>query len=88
MRRKEIHSDLSGPPGEYLAEILADLGLTEVELAQQINATLSEVKALLVGDKIITPLIAAKLERAVDVPAHIWMGLEAEYRAILAYKRK
>ena len=85
MLRKEIHSDLPIPPGEYLAEIIADLGITETELAQRINEPLSEVRALLMGNKTITPLIALYLERAVDVSQHIWLELETEYRATLAY---
>lgn len=76
MTHKEIHSDLPIPPGEYLEEIIADLSLTEVELAQRINEPLSEVRALLAGHKAMTPLIALQLEKVLGVPAHIWLGLE------------
>jgi HTH-type transcriptional regulator/antitoxin HigA len=32
--REEIHSDLAVPPGEFLAEVLEDLGMSQVDPAR------------------------------------------------------
>jgi HTH-type transcriptional regulator / antitoxin HigA len=80
-----IHSDLPIPPGDYLEEVIEELGMTKDELAKRINRPAPKLSAIFNGTKSITPGTALELERAVGVPAHIWTGLEAEYR--LALKR-
>jgi len=82
--RQEVHSDLPIPPGEYLAEIIAELGMTKDELAKRMNRPAAKLSAIFAGDKAITSDTALQLEKVVGVPAHIWTGLEAEYRLTLA----
>ncbi|MGH7451284.1 MAG: HigA family addiction module antitoxin [bacterium] len=84
MIRHEIHSDLPIPPGEYLAEVIAELGMTKDELARRMNRPAAKLSAIFAGDKAITSDTALQLEKVVGVPAHIWTGLEAEYRLTLA----
>ncbi|HIJ73362.1 MAG TPA: HigA family addiction module antidote protein [Candidatus Hydrogenedentes bacterium] len=79
-----IHSDLAIPPGEYLEEVLDDLGMTKGELAKRMGRPAPKLSAIFKGDKAITPDTALQLEKVVGVPAHIWTGLEAEYRLTLA----
>ncbi len=40
MIRHGIHSDLPIPPGEYLAEVIAELGMTKDELTERTNPVL------------------------------------------------
>ncbi len=82
--RHEVHSDLPIPPGEYLAEVIAELGMTKDELARRMNRPAAKLSAIFAGDKAITSDTALQLEKVVGVPAHIWTGLEAEYRLTLA----
>ncbi|MFQ5822097.1 MAG: HigA family addiction module antitoxin [Candidatus Heimdallarchaeota archaeon] len=84
MIREETHSDLAIPPGEYLEEVIAELGMTKNELARRMNRPAPKLSAIFTGDKAITPDTALQLEKVVGVPAHIWTGLEAEYRLTLA----
>ena len=84
MIREEAHSDLAIPPGEYLEEVIVELGMTKNELAQRMNRPAPKLSAIFTGDKAITPHTALQLEKVVGVPAHIWTGLEAEYRLTLA----
>lgn len=80
----EVHSDLPIPPGEFLAEVLEDLGMSKDELAKRMNRPAAKLSAIFRGNKAITPDTALQLEKVTSVPAHIWIGLEAEYRLSMA----
>ncbi|MCZ6594914.1 MAG: HigA family addiction module antitoxin [Bacteroidetes bacterium] len=84
MIREHTHSDLAIPPGEYLEEVISELGMTKNELARRMSRPAPKLSAIFTGDKAITPDTALQLEKVVGVPAHIWTGLEAEYRLTLA----
>ncbi|NUM73322.1 HigA family addiction module antidote protein [candidate division KSB1 bacterium] len=84
MIKHEVHSDLPIPPGEYPAEVIAELGMTKDELARRMNRPAAKLSAIFAGDKAITSDTALQLEKVVGVPAHIWAGLEADYRLTLA----
>lgn len=79
-----VMSDLAIPPGEYLEEVLAELGMTKDELARRMGRPASKLSHIFNGTKRITEETALQLEKVVGVPAHIWTGLEAEYRLTLA----
>jgi len=81
---QELHSDLAIPPGEYLEEVLVELGMTKDELARRMDRPAPKLSAIFKGRKAITPETALRLEKVVGVPAHIWTGLESEYRLSLA----
>jgi HTH-type transcriptional regulator/antitoxin HigA len=84
MTEQNIHSDLAIPPGEYLEEVLVELGMTKDELARRMDRPTPKLSSIFKGHKAITPDTALRLEKVVGVPAHIWTGLEAEYRLALA----
>lgn len=79
-----INSDLAIPPGEFLAEVIADIGMTKDDLARRMARPASKLSAIFGGDKAITPDTALQLEKVLGVPAHLWLGLESEYRLTLA----
>jgi HTH-type transcriptional regulator / antitoxin HigA len=83
-----VYSDLAIPPGEYLEEVLSELGMTKQELASRMNRPAVKLNAIYKGDKAITGDTALQLEQVVGVPAHIWTGLEATYRLSLARNRE
>ncbi len=80
----EVHSDLPIPPGEYLEEVIKDLGMSKDELAKRMDRPAPKLSAIFKGSKAITPDTALQLEKVVGVPAHVWTGLEADYRLALA----
>lgn len=82
--REEIHSDLAIPPGEFLAEVLEDLGMSQADLARRMGRPAQAINEIVKGSKSLTPETALQLEQVVGVPAHIWLGLEAEYRLVSA----
>jgi HTH-type transcriptional regulator/antitoxin HigA len=83
METNNVHSDLPIPPGEYLEEVIEELGMTKDELAKRMNRPAPKLSAIFKGVKAITPGTALQLEKVVGVAAHIWTGLEAEYRLAL-----
>jgi len=79
-----LHSNLAIPPGEYLEEVLDELGISKAELARRMNRPPGKLSAIFRGKKAITPQTAIQLEQVLGVGAHIWLGLETEYRLTLA----
>ncbi|MCX6363221.1 MAG: HigA family addiction module antitoxin [Actinobacteria bacterium] len=82
-----IHSDLAVPPGEYLEEVIAELDMSKDELARRMRRPAAKLSAVFKGHKAITPDTALQLEKVVAVPAHIWLGLESDYRLTLARRQ-
>ncbi|MCD4813216.1 HigA family addiction module antidote protein [bacterium] len=82
MVTKKMHSDLPIPPGEYLQEVLEELGLSQTELSRRIGRSIQRVNEIIKGTKPITSEIAIQLEMVMGVSAKIWTGLESEYRKI------
>jgi len=83
-----IYSNLAIPPGEYLEEVIAALGMTKDELARRMSRSPTKLSPIFKGNKAITSNTALQLEKVVGVPAHIWTGLEAEYRLTLARQQE
>ena len=68
METKEIiYSDLPIPPGEYLEEVIEELGISKNELARRMNRPAPKLSAIFKGDKAITPDTALQLEKVVGV---------------------
>jgi len=80
----QVVSDLAIPPGEYLEEVLEDIGLKQAELARRMGRPSQAVNEIIKGEKAITPETSIQLEKVLGVPAYIWAGLESEYRLIKA----
>ncbi len=88
MTEQTYHSDLAIPPGEFLEEVITDLGMNKADLAKRMNRPAAKLSAIFRGDKAITPDTALQLEKVVGVPAHVWTGLESEYRLTLAKQQQ
>ncbi|MDK2970558.1 MAG: HTH-type transcriptional regulator / antitoxin HigA [Candidatus Sumerlaeota bacterium] len=84
MTENAVMSDLAIPPGEYLEEVLRELGMTKEEMARRMGRPASKLSQIFNGTKRITEETALQLEKVVGVPAHFWTGLESEYRLTLA----
>ena len=84
MGTSELHSNLAIPPGEYLSEVLDEVGMSQAELARRTGRPAQAINEIVHGEKAITPHTALQLEQVLRIPAHIWMGLEAEYQLALA----
>jgi HTH-type transcriptional regulator/antitoxin HigA len=75
------------PPGDTLAELIDELGITQAELARRMGRPLNPINEMILGTKEITEDTALELERVLGTPAHFWLAREAKYREFLARQR-
>ncbi len=66
-------------PGSHLAEILAELGITEYRLAKAIHVPPRRINEIVQGKRAVTADTAIRLGRALDVSPDFWMNLQARY---------
>lgn len=66
-------------PGETIAEMLEDRGMTQKELAQRTGFSEKHISTVLSGKKSISAILAIRLEYAFDVPASFFNNLQANY---------
>lgn len=76
------------PPGEFLQEHLDDLGLSQAEFARRLGRPRQVGNEIVRGKKAIKAETALDLEAVLGTPAHIWLGLEQEYRLVLARRAR
>lgn len=70
-------------PGETLADVLNERGISQVELAARAGVSEACIGGILAGKENISSNIAAALERALDVPRSFWLNLQANYDAAI-----
>ncbi|WP_299428151.1 HigA family addiction module antitoxin [uncultured Meiothermus sp.] len=80
MTEAALQSDLAIPPGEYISEVLEEYGMSQAELARRMGRPAQAVNEIVKGDKAITPDTALQLEKALGLPAALWLGLESQYQ--------
>ncbi len=69
------------PPGETLAELLAERGIAQAEFVGRTGLTAERVNLIVNGQAPITAELAELLERETGVSAAVWANLEATFRA-------
>lgn len=75
------------PPGDTLAELIDELGITQAELARRMGRPLNPINEMILGTKEITEDTALELERVLGTPAHFWLARETKYREHMARQR-
>lgn len=75
-------------PGEVLAEILEERGMSQAELGRRMARPLKTISEIVTGKASITPETALQLERTLGVSAATWLGLESRYREARARERE
>ncbi|MDE6053029.1 MAG: HigA family addiction module antidote protein [Lachnospiraceae bacterium] len=78
-----ISRDLIIHPGETIADVLEDRGITQAELATRTGVTAAYVSNVIAGKKDISANFALSLEYALGVPKSFWINLQANYDADL-----
>lgn len=84
METNIYQSDLAIHPGEYLEEILEDIGMSQAELSNRLGRPVQAINEIIKGKKSITSTTALELEDVLGVPSNVWIGLESEYQIVLA----
>ena len=74
-----ISLDLIIHPGETLADVLEERGITQEELAARIGVTPAHISSVTSGKKNISGKLSIGLEYALGVPKSFWLNLQANY---------
>ena len=83
VKKTGISRDLIIHPGETIADILEERGISQVELAALTGVSPAYVSNVIAGKKDISAKFAFALEYALDVPKSFWLNLQANYDAEL-----
>lgn len=83
VKRIGISRDLIIHPGETIADILEDRGISQAELAASTGVSSAYVCNVIAGKKDISAKFAFALEYALGVPKSFWLNLQANYDAEL-----
>ncbi len=78
MPRDPIH------PGRFLADELAELGMTPAELARELHVPANRMYQILSGKRAMTADTALRLSRWFGTSAELWMNLQKLYELRLA----
>lgn len=66
-------------PGEFLSEMLQDMGMTQAAFADAIGVSPMRVSHLLKGDRPVTAELALRLGRAFGQTPQYWLNLQSAY---------
>jgi addiction module HigA family antidote len=71
-------------PGEFLAELLGELGLSQSELARAIGVSPMRISHIVKGTRPVTAELALLFGRAFDQSPEYWLNLQAAFDLRLA----
>ena len=83
VKRIGISRDLIIHPGETIADVLEDRGITQTELASRTGVSTAYVSSVIAGKKGLSANFAMGLEYALGVPKSFWLNLQANYESEL-----
>jgi HTH-type transcriptional regulator / antitoxin HigA len=72
------------PSGDTLIDVLEERELTVGDFAILLVESEATIKKIIDGEAEITPEIALKLEKVLDIPVNFWNNRERNYREALA----
>ncbi len=87
-KNRGISVELLIHPGETIADLLEERGITQKELAQRAGVSEAFLSDVIRGKKDISKGLAMGLEYAFGVPSSFWLNLQANYDAELLYLRE
>ncbi|CAG0928384.1 Antitoxin HigA [Thermoflexales bacterium] len=66
-------------PGEFLAETLEELGISQAQFARAIGASPMRISHVIKGTRPVTAELALLFGRALDQSPQYWLNLQAAY---------
>jgi addiction module HigA family antidote len=72
------------PPGDTLRETLKAKGISQTLLAETMGRPTKTINEIIHAKVRITQRTAIELEHALNIPAHVWLALETNYRLALS----
>lgn len=83
VKRIGLSRDLIIHPGETIADVLEERGISQVELASRTGVSSAYISNVIAGKKGISANFAMGLEYALGVPKSFWLNLQAIYESEL-----
>lgn len=66
-------------PGEFLAEILSELGVSQAEFARAIGVSPMRISHVIGGSRPVTAELALLFEKALGQSPEYWLNLQSAY---------
>ena len=79
MNKKEFTPFVATHPGEMIKEELKERGMTQKQLADETGIKTSVLSETINGKRSVSLNVAVALEKALDIPADVWMNMQTQY---------
>lgn len=79
MNKKDLTPIVATHPGEMIKDELKERGMTQKQLAEQTGIKASVISETVNGKRPVSLNVAVALEKALDIPADIWMNMQTQY---------
>lgn len=76
--KKQVLS-LAIHPGDALREELKERGISQKDLAKQMDYSPTQLNEVIKGKRSMNSDLAFKLEQALGIPHSVWMNLQSHY---------
>ena len=84
MNKKKYIPVVATHPGELIRDELKERGMTQKQLAAEMGVKPSVLSETVNGKRAVTVNMALALEKALGIPADIWMNLQTQYNLDVA----
>ena len=79
MNKKNLTPFVATHPGEMIKDELKERGMTQKQLASATNIKPSVLSETINGKRSVSLSVAVALEKALGIPADVWMNLQTQY---------
>ena len=79
MNKKELTPFVATHPGEMIKDELKERGMTQKQLAEQTGIKPSVLSETINGKRSVSLSVAVALEKALGIPADVWMNLQTQF---------
>lgn len=79
MSKKELTPFVATHPGEMIKDELKERGMTQKQLAEETGIKTSVLSETINGKRSVSLNVAVALEKALDIPADVWMSMQTQY---------
>ena len=83
VKKTDMSHDLIIHPGETIADILEERGISQAELASKIGVSVVYMSNVIAGKKDVSSKLAMGLEYALGVPKSFWLNVQSNYETEL-----
>ena len=79
MNKKDFTPFVATHPGEMIKDELKERGMTQKQLADETGIKTSVLSETINGKRSVSLNVAFALEKALDIPADVWMNMQTQY---------